>query len=205
MKSLSIRLKSFLPRGVLVGALCCVSFAFAHTSAHANATQSAPQMSYNIEEGEFKTSTGNKLKKVGEAEFSYLFWDVYDSVLFNLSGSMDQSYEWFEQVPLVLEIRYKRDIDAQDLIDNTVDQWQHLGIAREDYEAYVPWLKEVWPNLKKGDRLALLMQDGHSVFFYNQVEIARQSDPYFGRLFLDIWLSVDTSEPELRNGLLSLD
>lgn len=167
-------------------------------------SNNTPVMSYSIldKQNQMQISTQVKLKKVGMAEFSYLFWDVYDSYLFNHSGKIDSNYPWYEQAPLALEIRYKRDIDAQDLIDSTVEQWEHLGLKKEQYQEYLPWLKKVWPDLKDGDRLALFVQDGHSVFFYNKEEIARQSDPYFSRIFLDIWLSADTSEPKLRKRLL---
>lgn len=176
----------------------------ASSTSEPSASNNTPVMSYTIidKQSEMQISTQVKLKKVGMAEFSYLFWDVYDSYLFNHSGKIDSNYPWYEQAPLALEIRYKRDIDAQDLIDNTVEQWEHLGLKKDQYQEYLPWLKKVWPDLKEGDRLALFVQDGHSVFFYNKEEIARQSDPYFSRIFLDIWLSADTSEPKLRKRLL---
>lgn len=165
-------------------------------------SSSSPVATYQIEGKTFKTSASTQLKQVGMAEFSYLFWDVYDSYLFNHSGTIDSNYNWYEQAPLVLEIRYKRDIKADDLIDSTIEQWQHLNLEAAQYESYVPWLRKIWPDLKDGDRLALLVQDGQSIFFYNKQEIARQSDPYFARIFLDIWLSPDTSEPKLRKKLL---
>ncbi|QTH62865.1 chalcone isomerase family protein [Psychrosphaera ytuae] len=202
-------------RGLTIKSLCtalCMICAFAVELVHASSAittdqhqhSSTPVTSYQIDGATFKTSASTQLKQVGMAEFSYLFWDVYDSYLFNHSGKIDPNYTWYEQAPLVLEIRYKRDIKADELIDSTIEQWQHLNLKADQYEAYVPWLKKVWPNLKKGDRLALLVQDGQSVFFYNQQELARQPDPYFARIFLDIWLSPDTSEPKLRKKLLGI-
>lgn len=171
-----------------------------------SAWSNSPVMSYTLDTKSqtLTTSTQTSLKQVGMAEFSYLFWDVYDSYLFNHSGKIDTNYPWYEQAPLILEIRYKRDIKADDLIESTIEQWQHLGLSEDKYQEYVPWLKSVWPDLKDGDRLALLVQDGYSVFFYNKEELARQDDPYFSRIFLDIWLSTDTSEPKLRKKLLGM-
>lgn len=185
-----------------LSSLVCCSFLLVSLAVKSE----SPVMSYTVDDDSttLSTSTQTELKRVGMAEFSYLFWDVYDSYLFNHSGKIDANYAWYEQAPLILEIRYKRDIKADDLIESTIEQWQHLGLSEDKYQEYVPWLKSVWPDLKDGDRLALLVQDGYSVFFYNKEEIARQDDPYFSRIFLDIWLSTDTSEPKLRKKLLGM-
>ena len=54
------------------------------------------------------------LKKVGEAKLKVLFWDVYNSSLYNQTGEYQA-----EHFPQVLKIDYLRDIDAEDLIDRT--------------------------------------------------------------------------------------
>ena len=140
---------------------------------------------------------------VGKADFSYLFWDIYQSALFTQTGSVKEPESWFKQTPLMLEIKYKRDIKAKDLVDSTIEQWQHLNVEKQKYSQYVDWLLETWPNLKEGDRLALLMHDSHSIFFYNGEQLARQNDAQFAQLFLSIWLDKDTSEPKLRTKLLN--
>ncbi|GAB3000468.1 chalcone isomerase family protein [Psychrosphaera aestuarii] len=160
-------------------------------------------VTYSTEKGLLTLSNGESYKLSGKAEFSYLFWDVYDSYLYNQSGKFVSSKKWYEQAPLVLEIRYKRDIKAKDLVDSTVEQWQHLKIAEQEYLPYVGWLNEIWPNLKEGDRLALYMFSDRSVFFYNNRFLAEHEGGEFGKIFLDIWLSDDTSEPKLRKKLLS--
>ena len=162
------------------------------------------QLSYKVNKSAVSISNDMELKTVGKAEFSYLFWDIYDSILYTQSGIVTQPSIWFEQAPLMLEIRYKRDIKAKDLVDSTIEQWQHLKIPATRYEAYPDWLLSIWPNLKDGDRLALLMYPDHSTFFYNGEFLAHQQDPDFAQLFLSIWLDKNTSEPKLRAKLLNL-
>ncbi|SVE18486.1 uncharacterized protein METZ01_LOCUS471340 [marine metagenome] len=63
------------------------------------------------------------LKKVGEAKLKVLFWDVYNSSLYSKTGEYQ-----VEQFPQALNINYLRDIDAEDLIERTQDEWEKLGI-----------------------------------------------------------------------------
>ena len=63
------------------------------------------------------------LKKVGEAKLKVLFWDVYNSSLYSKTGEYQA-----EKFPQALKINYLRDIDAEDLIERTQDEWEKLGI-----------------------------------------------------------------------------
>ncbi len=159
-------------------------------------------LSYQATKPTLEISNGEIFKQTGNASFSYLFWDVYDSVLYTSKGAFSKTEPWQKQGPLILEIQYKRDIDANDLIDSTIEQWRHLKFNESQYSKYVPWFKETWPNLKKGDRLAILMHSDYSVFFYNNKWLATQKDTTFAHIFLSIWLAKETSEPKLRNQLL---
>jgi hypothetical protein len=63
---------------------------------------------------------------VGEAQLSWLFFDVYRSQLLAPQGI----YEVSEDVsphPIALRIQYQRDISRQQLLDATLDQWQKNG------------------------------------------------------------------------------
>ena len=75
----------------------------------------------------------DNLKKVGEAKLKVFFWDVYNSSLYNETGEYQE-----EQFPQALKINYLRDIDAEDLIERTQDEWKKLGIEQVTYEQWVP-------------------------------------------------------------------
>lgn len=138
--------------------------------------------------------------KLGEAKFSVVFWDVYISRLYSRSGT------YFTNKPqdLLFSITYLRDISADDLIDNTQDQWRQLGFSPQQYLAFIPQLEAIWPDVQKGDNLTLFKINNQSVFYLNSKKIGSIADSQFQQMFLDIWLSVDTSEPKLRQQLLGV-
>tara|TARA_B100000809_G_scaffold105053_1_gene103560 strand:- start:104 stop:598 length:495 start_codon:yes stop_codon:yes gene_type:complete len=136
---------------------------------------------------------------IGETTFSFLFWDLYKSQLLTTSGKYPIE---ITKDNLIMDISYLADISSDDLIKRTVEQWQHLGIAPENYQDYLPELKAIWPNITNGDSLSLLIYQGRSAFYYNQQYVGIINDPKFGQIFLAIWLSKKTSEPSLRLELL---
>lgn len=174
-----------------------------HASAEINNKNTAP-----IEQalsGDHKTHTltdkisSQVFTPTGETTFSILFWDLYTSKLFTTSGRYPISPE---DEALILHINYLADISRDDLIMRTVEQWQHLGVKEEQYQHFVKELKNLWPDITDGDSLALLIEDDKSVFYFNDLSIGAINDPEFGPLFVDIWLSENTSQPALRAELL---
>lgn len=137
--------------------------------------------------------------KTGEATFSFLFWDLYHSQLQTTSGRYPIS---LEHERLIFQIHYLANISNNNLISRTVEQWQLQGISKDIYRQYVEKLTTLWPNIEKGDRLAMLMQKNKSSFYYNDRYLGAINDNVFGQLFINIWLDESTSEPLLRAQLL---
>ena len=102
----------------------------------------------------------------------------------------------------MFEITYQRDITKQQLIERTVEQWQKMKITDIDYRAYVAELNNLWPNISSGDKLALQVGDSSSHFYFNDNYLGSVEGQQFAQLFLGIWLSPNTTEPELRKTLL---
>lgn len=139
-----------------------------------------------------------ELKKVGEAKLKVLFWDVYNSSLYSQTGEYQA-----EIFPQALKINYLRDIDAEDLIERTQQEWQKLGIKQEIFTAWIPLLTEIFPNIKKGDTLLLnVTENQQSEFFFNGKTIGKITDKNFGPSFLRIWLDENSSYPKVRNKLI---
>ncbi len=141
----------------------------------------------------------NELKVVGNAIFSVLFWDLYKSELSTSSGKYPQSSKHDN---LIYKIDYLKDVTAVDLVDYTIEQWQHLTVSEQQYTDYLPQLKAIWPNIKAGDSLALVVKNNSSAFYHNGELLGAMDGENFAPLFLDIWLSKETSEPKLREQLL---
>tara|TARA_R110000868_G_scaffold59891_2_gene183624 strand:- start:3848 stop:4378 length:531 start_codon:yes stop_codon:yes gene_type:complete len=139
-----------------------------------------------------------ELKKVGEARLSVLFWDIYDSALYTQSGVYRS-----EEFPQALDIVYLRDIESIELIENTKEEWQKLGINDEDSVRWLGNLTQLLPNIKKGDRLTLVVNTHkHSEFFLNSNSIGSVCDAKFGPAFLRIWLDAGSSYPKVRRKLI---
>ena len=138
------------------------------------------------------------LKKVGEAKLKVLFWDVYNSSLYNKTGEYQA-----EQFPQALKVNYLRDIDAEDLIEKTQDEWEKLGIKQVTFSQWIPLLTNIFPDIKKGDTLFLsVSEDQQSEFFFNGKTIGKITDQSFGKSFLRIWLDENCSYPKVRNKLI---
>ncbi|RLV61618.1 hypothetical protein D5018_00425 [Parashewanella curva] len=143
------------------------------------------------------TESHTQMKKLGNASLSVLFWDIYKSTLYTSEAEKPSSAS-----KVLFEIQYQREIGSQDLVEQTMAQWQHLKLSPAEYKNYLPELRSIWPSVKKGDTLALLVSNNSSSFYLNQSCIGTINDPHFGKRFLDIWLSPNTSEPKLRKRLL---
>ena len=138
------------------------------------------------------------LKKVGEAKLKVLFWDVYNSSLYNQSGVYQA-----ENFPQALKISYLRDIDAEDLIERTQDEWDKLGIKKVTFNQWIPLLTNIFTDIKKGDTLLLRVSENQqSEFFFNGKTIGKITDQTFGKNFLRIWLDKNCSYPKVRYKLI---
>jgi hypothetical protein len=139
------------------------------------------------------------LKLVGEAQFSVMFWDIYQSRLFTKSGSFEEI-----DTSVIFEITYQKDITKENLIDRTVEQWQKMNVLEAKYSAYVSSLLLLWPDITSGDSLALQVADESSHFYFNDNYLGSIEGQDFAQIFLGIWLSPKTTQPKLREKLLGV-
>ena len=103
---------------------------------------------------------------------------------------------------LLFEIEYLKDITAEDLLERTAQQWEHLNVPELVYSKYLPALKTIWPDISSGDKLTLFVQNQQSFFYFNHEKVGVIEEADFSKLFLDIWLSPNTSQTQLRKKLL---
>lgn len=143
----------------------------------------------------------DNLHHIGGGEMRYLFWTLYRADFFAASHPYRANAEFDK----ALKIEYFRAIDREDLLSVTVDQWEHQGIDPTKINAWENQLKHIWPDVDPGDTLTLVVKsNGKSKFYFDDRYIGAVDDKSFGTAFLDIWLSEQTSEPELRQQLLGL-
>jgi hypothetical protein len=141
------------------------------------------------------------LQMVGEARLQFMFWPVYDSRLFTPGGDYRQG-----QRPLRFEIEYRRNVNAQDLVSRTRDEWERQQPISMTEQQWLQELARIWPDVAENDVLVLeINAQGESTFLINGSTLGAIAEPAFGERFLDIWLSPNTSRPELRLGLLGMN
>ncbi|WP_331346866.1 chalcone isomerase family protein [Cellvibrio sp. UBA7661] len=137
---------------------------------------------------------------VGQGVFSYAFWDVYEATLYAPKG------EWSSDQPFALSIEYFRDISGKEIADRSVQEMRKQGFS--DEVALAAWntqMKSIFPDVKEGMVLsAIYVPEKHTTFYHgNEIAGVIKNDD-FGKLFFDIWLGENTSEPSLRRALLGL-
>lgn len=148
----------------------------------------------------------SSLKKQGEGDMSYLFWTLYKAEYFTGEALKNDG-----ELTKALRITYKKSLSKQTLIEATQDQWKKLGYKDEQVTNWLAALSVIWPDVEQGDQLTLLVAvTGKSEFYLLDNQLGTDnllgtiSDKDFGKAFLSIWLSKNTSEPKLRLQLLGI-
>jgi hypothetical protein len=140
------------------------------------------------------------LKMVGSSSFSVWFWDVYDIELKTTNGTYQE-----KQYPLELELTYKRDIEKDDLVLETKNQWERFNLDPNDKSRWLDELGSIWPNVKENDRITFrICKSGKTHFYYNDKSIGEIDDLEFGKYFSQIWLNTNGAYPKQTRKLLGL-
>ncbi|MCX8302672.1 hypothetical protein GXP72_10880 [Enterobacter sp. SES19] len=145
-------------------------------------------------------------RKVGDATLTWGPFTVYTSQLRTPDGRYGR-----ENQDQALIITYARDIDRDELVEATRDQWQAQGILAQEpqSEAWLRMLRTLWPDVRPGSQLAFVLDDQQGQFWYRDPALQktfiplgpRQSEAFSTR-FLAIWLAPRTQYPELRQQLI---
>jgi hypothetical protein len=107
--------------------------------------------------------------------------------------------------PLALELIYARSIQSDLIVSSSLREMQRVGpFSDEQSSRWARAMAPLFPNIQAGDRITGVQRPGQSArFFFNGVLRGEVIDPEFTRLFFGIWLSPRTSDPQLRQQLLS--
>lgn len=139
---------------------------------------------------------------LGKGRLTVWGFQVYDARLWAPAGFGPSSYA---SQPLALELAYLRAFDAVDVADRSLKEMRR-SVAISDTQA-AQWKAEmlrVIPDVKKGDRIMGVHRPGvGAAFWVNGKANGEIRDAEFARLFFGIWLSTKTSEPKLRDMLLT--
>lgn len=137
-------------------------------------------------------------QSVGQAQLRWGFWVIYDSEL----RTPDGTYHGIES-DMALLIRYRINIDKEDLLDATDEQWQHLSIARPNRQQWLRQLAMIWPDVKKGDRLVFVLTERGGAFYLGERLLGKVRSQEMATAFISIWLAPETAYPKIRTKLIN--
>lgn len=144
-------------------------------------------------------------RKVGDATLTWGPFTVYTSQLRTPNGLYSRDHDQ------ALIITYARDIDRDELVEATRDQWQAQGILAQEpqSEAWLRMLQSLWPDVRPGSQLAFVFNDKQGQFWYREsaarktfIPLGPRQSEAFSTRFLAIWLDPRTQYPELRQQLI---
>jgi hypothetical protein len=177
---------------VWAGALFCLVF----SSAQASETQTVSSAaSLN------QASSAKAANTVGSARLRVFGFQIYDATL---RAQSDFRADNYEREPLSLEIAYLRDFDNTAIAERSLKEMRNVGSFTDSQAAqWLARMVQIFPDVKKGDRLIGEYTPDQGIrFVLNGRNIGDVRDTEFARLFIGIWLSPRTSEPQLRRELL---
>lgn len=141
------------------------------------------------------------LKPVGAALLKVFGFEVYQARLWAEPGFQAERYD---QYRVALELAYLRNFDGAAIAQRSLKEMQRLEPLNEAQgRQWLADMTRLFPDVRKGDRITGTYLPGRGVSFQlNDRPLGEVSDTAFARLFMGIWLSPRTSEPEMRRQLV---
>jgi hypothetical protein len=145
----------------------------------------------------------NSPRLVGQGKYIYWGFDVYWASLWSEDNPL-RSDQWHTQ-RLALELRYLRDFDGKDIAKRSVDEMHKQSpLAIETATAWLKALEALFPNIRKGQSLTgIYVPNSSAPFLFNNQPLGKITDAELAKRFFAIWLSPQTSAPELRKKLFA--
>ena len=138
----------------------------------------------------------------GNSRLTYLGFKVYDASLWVAPAF---AIARFERHAFALELSYLRNFTGASIAQRSVAEMRRQGgVSEADLARWEQQMRDVFPNVRKGDRLTGMNQPGTgAVFLLNGQPLATIADEAFSRHFFGIWLSEQTSDTRLRKALVA--
>ena len=139
---------------------------------------------------------------LGQAKMKFWGFEVYQATLWVGPGFVEGSYA---QSPFALDLAYLRDFKGADIAKRSIAEMRRQSPMTPAQEsAWEGQMRALFPDVKSGDRITGVNQpDTGAVFWINGRLLGEVRDPAFAKQFFGIWLSPQTSEPQLRRALLA--
>jgi len=141
---------------------------------------------------------------IGQGNYTYWGFDVYVASLW-ASDSNVNAEQWQTQ-RIALELSYLRDFKGIDIAKSSIDEIHAQSpLPKSKATLWLKTLEDIFPNIKKGQTLVgIYIPNVGAQFLYETALIGEIKDLELAKRFFDIWLSQQTSAPQLRKRLLAL-
>lgn len=135
----------------------------------------------------------------GTASLSKLVFHVYDATLWT------DAPEWSMKKTFALRLTYAMNFKSKDLATRSIDEMKgqaQLSPAQE--KDYYQQLAGLFPDVKKGDAItAIYLPAKGTRIYHNGSYKGSITDTAFSNRFIGIWMAPETSEPKVRQQLLT--
>jgi len=137
----------------------------------------------------------------GRGTLRYFGLRVYDALLW-AGGPLAAG--GIATAPLALELRYARRLRGPLIAERSLTEMRRQGeIDETRAQRWLEAMARLFPDVDDGDRITGVQRPGEAARFHvNGRFTGELRDPEFARRFFGIWLSPQTSEPQLRAQLL---
>jgi hypothetical protein len=137
----------------------------------------------------------------GQGTLRYFGLRVYDAVLWTNTSLAAAAAS---ATPLALELRYARRLRGPLIAERSIQEMRRqTEIDDARARRWLDAMSRLFPDVDEGDRITGVHRPGEAARFHvNGRFVGELRDADFARLFFGIWLSPQTSEPQLRAALL---
>ena len=133
---------------------------------------------------------------IGSANYSFLFWNIYDAELYSTSNK-------FNSNELAIILKYNRSIEKETLVKETInDIKEQKNISKEQEEKWKSLLESIYIDTKTNKKFIAIKINNKSIFYYNNKKLHESFDEEFNQLFFDIWLRSNSKNPDFTRTLL---
>jgi hypothetical protein len=136
----------------------------------------------------------------GSGKYAVLFITAYDAEVWT------DAPQWSMNAPFALTLRYHIGFSSDYLVNRTLREMRGVNPALSDADiARYRKAMAFFAPASSGDEMTMLYQPGQPVKFYKNGALTGEvSEPGFAQDFFGVWLSPNTSDPDLRKSLLNL-
>jgi len=137
----------------------------------------------------------------GTGSLRVLLMKAYDATLWT------DAAQWSMNSPFAISLKYHFNCSGSDIVDRAIEEIKNSSpnIGAATLAHYRSLIASLLPGAKNGDEMTgLYTPDGTVRFFQNGQKTGEVKDQAFAQAFFGMWLSPQTSEPDIRAGLLHL-